>query len=94
MTSASCLHHPPGQRGFHPDPADPLWAIEAQRALGVAARGVREVVALRLWSRLTLADITRADVNRLPSLTVHARYATAIETLRQTLEAPCENPKT
>ena len=73
---------------FQLEPDDPLRALEAQQALEALPNELREVVALRLWSGLTLADI--AEVTEVAVSTVHARYATAIETLRQKLEASCE----
>jgi RNA polymerase sigma-70 factor (ECF subfamily) len=76
---------------FQLAPDDPLRAMEAQQALETLPNELREVVALRLWSGLTLTDI--AEVLDVAVSTVHARYATAIETLRQKLEASCEKRK-
>jgi RNA polymerase sigma-70 factor (ECF subfamily) len=46
----------------------------------------REVIVLRLWSGLTLAEI--ADVMNVGVSTVHARYSAAVESLRRILEEP------
>jgi RNA polymerase sigma factor (sigma-70 family) len=74
---------------FINQPDDPLRAAEAQQALAALSHEFREVVALRLWSGLTLSEI--ADVTDVAVSTVHARYGAAIESLRQTLEPPCPN---
>ena len=77
---------------FVPRPDDPLNAAEAQAALESLPPDLREVVTLRLWSGLALSEI--AGVTDCAVSTVHARYAAAIELLRQKLEVPCKTPKT
>jgi RNA polymerase sigma-70 factor (ECF subfamily) len=77
---------------FQSPPDDPLRAIEAQTALSALPEELREVVTLRLWSGLTLTEI--AEIMDVSASTVHARYAAAIESLRQTLESPCRNRST
>jgi RNA polymerase sigma-70 factor (ECF subfamily) len=77
---------------FVPDPGDRLDANDVQAALEALPPDQREVVVLRLWSGLTLSEI--AGVTGAAVSTVHARYASAVTTLRQKLEYPCSNRKT
>ncbi len=77
---------------FEPRPEDPLNAVEAQAALEALPEELREVVTLRLWGDLTLAEI--AEVTGVAVSTVHGRYETAMETLRKQLESPCGKKKT
>ena len=72
-------------------PDDPLCAREAQIALESLTPEMREVVTLRLWADLTLSEI--AEITGVVVSTVHARFAAAIESLRQKLEPPCKTPK-
>lgn len=76
---------------FDPRPDDPLSAAEAQEALASLPQELREVVTLRLWGDLTLSEI--AEITGVAVSTVHARYATAIESLRKAMDLPCRNPK-
>jgi RNA polymerase sigma-70 factor (ECF subfamily) len=69
---------------FVPKPDDRLSAAEVQAAIESLPAELREVVVLRLWSQLTLAEI--AAVTDAAVSTVHAHYAEAIEMLRQKLE--------
>jgi len=74
---------------FVPSPEDGLDARDAQAALNALPPEEREVIVLRLWSGLTLSE-TAAVVGVAVSI-VHHRFESAIEALRQKLEAPCEN---
>jgi RNA polymerase sigma factor (sigma-70 family) len=76
---------------FVPRPQDALDAREAQQALEELPDELREVVALRLWSGLTLGEI--AEVTGVVVSTAYKRYEAAIELLREKLEKPCRNPK-
>jgi len=69
-------------------PQDALDTRQAQAALATLPPELREVVTLRLWSGLTLAEI--ADVTGIVTSTVHKRYDAAIESLQQKLETPCK----
>lgn len=77
---------------FAPQPGDALDARAAQAALEALPAEQREVVMLRLWSGLTLAEI--AEVTGTAVSTAHDRYRAALAAVRKTMEAPCrsENP--
>jgi RNA polymerase sigma factor (sigma-70 family) len=77
---------------FVPGPEDRIDAAAAQAALAALPAEQREIVTLRIWSDLTLAEIGR--VTGLPVSTVHHHYNTALKALRQRLESPCPNRKT
>jgi RNA polymerase sigma-70 factor (ECF subfamily) len=72
---------------FVPHPEDRLDAAAAQQALRSLGLEEREIVTLRLWSGLTLAEI--AQVTGLAISTVHGRYQSALAALREQLEPPC-----
>jgi len=74
---------------FEARPEILLDARAAQSALESLPDDQREVVMLRLWSGLTLAEV--ADVVGAAVSTVHARYQAALESLRKIMEVPCKN---
>lgn len=59
----------------------------AERALRQLPDEYREVVVLRIWGELGLAQIAR--IMRLGVTTVHERYASALQQMRSALEKPC-----
>lgn len=77
---------------FNVSPADPIDAADAEAALGGLPGELREVVLLRIWGQLTLAEI--AKITDAAISTVHHRYATALGMLRQKLEPTCETKLT
>jgi RNA polymerase sigma-70 factor (ECF subfamily) len=77
---------------FSQRPEDQMDVSDVQAAVEALPPDQREVVMLRLWSGLTLAET--AAITGLAISTVHSRYATAVESLRQKLEGPCKNRKT
>lgn len=77
---------------FVPRPEDRIDAAAAQAALAALPAEQREIVTLRIWSGLTLAEVGR--VTGLPVSTVHHHYNAALKALRQRLESPCPNRKT
>lgn len=79
-----------GLRGawFDGRPDDRIDAAAAQAALQELPAVQRQVVVLRLWSGLTLAET--AEVSGLPLSTAYDHYRIALATLRQTMGAtPC-----
>ena len=77
---------------FAPRPDDRIDARAAEAALAALPPVQREVVTLRIWSGLTLAQT--AAVTGLAVSSVHYHYAAALAALRSRLESPCPNPKT
>jgi RNA polymerase sigma-70 factor (ECF subfamily) len=74
---------------FIPKPEDRMDARMAQEALAGLADRQREIVVLRVWSDLTLAQIR--DVTGLPVSTIHEQYRVALRELREKLERSCRN---
>jgi RNA polymerase sigma-70 factor, ECF subfamily len=77
-----------GRAWFVPRPDDSIDATTAQEALASLPAEQREIVALRLWSGLTLSQI--GSVSGMAASTVHLHYAQAMNALRQRLEVPCQ----
>ena len=71
---------------FEPDGADHLDAQAAQRALELLPPAQRELVVMRIWGELTLAEM--AGVLGVAVSTVYAQYKAALETLRQRMGKP------
>jgi RNA polymerase sigma-70 factor (ECF subfamily) len=74
---------------FEPAPGDPIDAAAAQRALAELPPAQREIVVLRLWSGMTLAEI--AGVTGSSVSGVFAQYRTALAAVRRTMgaQSPC-----
>jgi RNA polymerase sigma-70 factor (ECF subfamily) len=80
---------------FQPHPEDPIDARAAQAALQSLPAAQREIILLRLWSGMTLAEI--ADVTGGAVTTVHDHYRKGLAGVRQVMESrsqPCSNDKT
>jgi RNA polymerase sigma factor (sigma-70 family) len=80
---------------FQPRPEDPIDARAAQDALQTLPAAQREIILLRLWSGMTLAELS--DVTGAPLSTVHDHYRKGIAGVRRTMESrsqPCTNPNT
>jgi RNA polymerase sigma-70 factor (ECF subfamily) len=75
---------------FDSQPGDALDAASAEMALAGLAPEHREVVLLRIWGNMTLAQT--AAVTGSPISTVHDRYRSALEQLRQILETSDVKP--
>jgi RNA polymerase sigma-70 factor (ECF subfamily) len=73
---------------FEPSPADLIDARAAQEAMEGLPQPQREVVVLRLWGQLTLAEI--AGLVGSPISTVHDQYRAALARIRKQLESPCK----
>ena len=67
-------------------------AESAEQALRHLPAEFREVVVLRIWGELGLAQI--AQVTQTSVSTVHKRYNAAIEQMRNLLEKPCPMKQT
>jgi RNA polymerase sigma factor (sigma-70 family) len=71
---------------FLTDADNQLDAAAAGRALATLPPSQREVVVLRIWSGLTLAEI--AGITGLATSTLHDHYRAALAALRRQLEPP------
>ena len=77
---------------FEPRPEDAIDAAAAQTALATVLEKQREVIVLRLWSGLTLAEI--AEVCQVSVSTVFSRYRAGLAAVRKRLEqtsTTCDN---
>jgi RNA polymerase sigma-70 factor (ECF subfamily) len=72
---------------FVPRPEDRIDAAAAQEAMSQLPSDQREIVTLRIWSGLTLAEIR--EVTGLPTSTIHDQFRAALATLRTHLESSC-----
>lgn len=72
---------------FEADPHALIHAETAEQALRRLPAQHREIVVLRIWGELGLAQI--GQIMHLSVTTVHERYVWALEQMRQTLENPC-----
>jgi RNA polymerase sigma-70 factor (ECF subfamily) len=79
-------------RWFDPQPDDLLDAEAAQRALERLPERQREVVLLRVWSGMTLAEVSQ--VTGLPVSTAHDEYRRGLDALRRMMETPCSTTTT
>jgi RNA polymerase sigma-70 factor (ECF subfamily) len=68
---------------------DAIDAAAAQRAMTQLPAQQREIVTLRIWSGLTLAQI--AEVTGLRTSSVHHQLNEALSTMRQRLESSCKS---
>ena len=68
---------------FTSRPDDPIDAVAAQAALTTLPQEQQEVIVLRLWSDLTLAEV--ADVCETPVSTVFSRYRAGLAAIRERL---------
>jgi len=72
---------------FRPQVSDLIDAHAAQAALQSLPPEPREVVVLRLWGRMTLAEV--AALTGRPVSTVHDQYRAALHRIRKELELSC-----
>jgi RNA polymerase sigma-70 factor (ECF subfamily) len=80
---------------FQPRPEDPIDARAAQAALQSLPAAQREIILLRLWSGMTLAEIS--DVTGAAVTTVHDHYRKGLAGVRKVMESrsdSCVNEKT
>lgn len=77
---------------FDARPGDLLDAADAQAALARLGREHREVIVLRVWGGLTLAEV--AELVAEPPSTVYSRYRTGLATIREHMEATCATRRT
>ncbi len=77
---------------FETRPADLIDARAAQHALEGLPPEQREVVVLRLWGELTLAEI--ANLTGSPPSTVYDQYRAALVNVRKLLESSCKTKTT
>ena len=67
---------------------EPMDAAAAQDALAQIAPEQREVVVLRIWAGMTLAEI--AAITGSPVSTVFDQYPAALRAVRQMMGVPCK----
>ena len=68
---------------------DAIDATAAQRVMAQLPASQREIITLRIWSGLTLAQI--AEVTGLATSSVHHQLNLALSTMRRRLESTCKN---
>lgn len=73
---------------FEPKGDDLVDAAAAQEALGELPAAQREIIVLRIWAGMTLADV--AQISGLPLSTVHDHYRKALEAIRRRMESRCQ----
>jgi RNA polymerase sigma-70 factor, ECF subfamily len=79
-----------GTGWFVPRVEDRIDAEAAQEALSALPPAQREIVTLRIWSGLTLAQV--AEVTGMAMSTVHDQYRAALKAVRERLEQACKSP--
>lgn len=72
---------------FDPRPADVLDADAVQHAVQQLPPRQREVVTLRVWSGMTLSEVSQ--VMGIAVSTVHDEYRRGLDALRRLMENPC-----
>jgi RNA polymerase sigma-70 factor (ECF subfamily) len=73
---------------FERHPGELIDATAAQEALSAVPLEQREVIVLRIWGKLTLAEISQ--VLREPVSTLFSRYKTGLAAIRNVMEMPCK----
>ena len=73
---------------FEPKSDDLIDSVMAERAMEQLSPEVREVILLRIWGGLTLAEISK--VTALPVSTLFNRYKVGLREIRHTLEMSCK----
>ena len=77
---------------FDPRADDLLDAEAAQAGLERLPAMQREVVLLRVWSGMTLSEVSQ--VTGLPVSTAHDEYRRGLDALRRMMEKPCSTTTT
>jgi len=77
-----------GQAWFESGLDDLLDARAAQDALAHLDRPLREVVTLRIWGQMKLAEI--AELLGEPISTIHSRYTAALSAVGKRMVSPCK----
>lgn len=77
---------------FHTSPEDRLDAAAAEAALAGLPADQREIVLLRIWGGMTLAEV--ADVTGHALSTVYDHYRAALARVRKILESSCQTQAT
>jgi RNA polymerase sigma factor (sigma-70 family) len=75
---------------FEARPDSAIDAEIAELALRELPAEHRQIVVLRIWGELNFTQI--AGIVGLGVSTVHERYSSALEQMRNILEKPCKNP--
>jgi RNA polymerase sigma-70 factor (ECF subfamily) len=76
---------------FESSPADLIDAATAQQMLAELPEEQREVILLRIWGGLTLAEVSR--ITGEPMSTLFSRYRTGLTEMRKRLEPSCQTIK-
>src|SRR4051794_40213222 len=77
---------------LHTSPEDRIDAVAAEAALAGLPEQQREIVLLRIWGGMTLAEV--ASVTGLALSTVYDQYRAALARVRKILESPCQTQTT
>jgi RNA polymerase sigma-70 factor (ECF subfamily) len=77
---------------FEPGLADLIDAAAAQEALEALAPEQREVIVMRIWARMTLAEI--GEVTGEAVSTLFSRYRAGLNEIKRIMESSCQTKKT
>lgn len=77
---------------FEPRTEDLIDAAAAQQAMESLAPGQREVIVMRIWAQMSLAEI--AEVTGLPVSTLFSRYRAGLSEIKRIMESSCQVKKT
>ena len=72
---------------FQPNPAAPIDAEAVRAAVAALPEAQREIIVLRIWAGLTLAEA--AEVVGRPVSTLFSRYQAGLEAIRERMDKPC-----
>jgi RNA polymerase sigma factor (sigma-70 family) len=76
---------------FESRPEDLIDAFTAQAALDALPPEQREVIVLRIWAQMTLAEITQ--VTGQPTSTLFSRYRAGLSEIKRIMESSCHMKK-
>jgi len=76
---------------FEIRPEDLIDALSAQEAMASLPPEQREVIVMRIWGQMTLAEI--ADVTGLPTSTLFSRYRAGLSEIKRIMESSCHSTK-
>jgi RNA polymerase sigma factor (sigma-70 family) len=76
---------------FEPNPGDLIDASAAQDALQSLPAEQREVIVMRLWAQMTLAEIS--EITSEAVSTLFARYRAGLAEIKRIMESTCHTKK-
>jgi RNA polymerase sigma-70 factor (ECF subfamily) len=76
---------------FEPQPGDLIDASAAQEALQSLPGEQREIIVMRLWAQMTLAEISQITGDAVSTL--FARYRAGLAEIKRIMESSCHTKK-